>query len=61
MPALLMATSTSFLCIAQGGPGSVFPGVYKSMWDEIDKYNIEKFGCTQEELDANRLPINIMF
>ena len=48
-------------CIAQGGPGSVFPGVYKSMWDEIDKYNIEKFGCTQEELNENRLPINIMF
>ena len=48
-------------CIAQGGPGSVFPGVYKSMWDEIDKYNIEKFGCTQEELDAARLPINVMF
>ncbi len=48
-------------CIAQGGPGSVFPGVYQSMWDEIDKYNIEKFGYTQEELDAARLPINIMF
>ena len=48
-------------CIAQGGPGSVFPGVYKSMWDEIDKYNIEKYGATQEELDANRVPISIMF
>ncbi len=48
-------------CIAQGGPGSTFPGVYQSMWNEIDKYNIEKFGCTQEELDAARLPINIMF
>ncbi len=48
-------------CIAQGGPGSVFPGVYKAMWDDIDKINIEKFGCTQEELDAARLPINVMF
>ena len=48
-------------CIAQGGPGSVFPGVYKSMWDEIDKYNIEKFGFTQEQLDDARLPIDVMF
>lgn len=48
-------------CIAQGGPGSTVPGVYQSMWDEIDKYNIETYGCTQEELDANRLPINVMF
>ncbi len=48
-------------CIAQGGPGSVFPGVYKSMWDEIDKYSCEKFGLKQEDIDAQRLPINIMF
>ncbi len=48
-------------CIAQGGPGSVFPGVYKELWDDIDRINIEKFGCTQEELDASRLPINVMF
>lgn len=48
-------------CIAQGGPGSVFPGVYKAMWDDIDQINIEKYGCTQEELDAARLPISVMF
>ena len=48
-------------CIAQGGPGSVFPGVYDSMCAEIDKYNIEKFGMTQEELDAARLPFQILF
>jgi len=48
-------------CIAQGGPGSVFPGVYTSMCEEIDRYNIEKFGCTQEQLDAARMPMQIMF
>ncbi len=48
-------------CIAQGGPGSTFPGVYKNMIEVIDRYNIEKFGCTQEEIDANRVPIEIMF
>ncbi|MBQ1311312.1 MAG: uroporphyrinogen decarboxylase, partial [Blautia sp.] len=48
-------------CIAQGGPGSVYPGVYASMTEEIDKYNIEKYGATQEELEASRLPIQIMF
>ena len=48
-------------CIAQGGPGSVYPGVYKSMCDEIDKYSIEKFGVTQEYLDEQRLPWQILF
>ncbi|MDO4622403.1 MAG: uroporphyrinogen decarboxylase family protein [Eubacteriales bacterium] len=48
-------------CIAQGGPGSVFPGVYKSLWDKIDMINTEKFGWTQEQLDDARLPIDIMF
>ena len=48
-------------CIAQGGPGSVFPGVYASMCKEIDEYSIEKFGVTQEDLDAARMPIQIMF
>ena len=33
----------------------------KSLTKAIDKYNIEHFGCTQEEIEANRLPINIMF
>lgn len=26
-------------CIAQGGPGSVYPGVYKSLCDSIDRLN----------------------
>jgi len=48
-------------CIAQGGPGSVFPGVYQSMSDIIDNYNTEKYGFTKEELEAQRMPITIMF
>ncbi|MBQ8974526.1 MAG: uroporphyrinogen decarboxylase [Oscillospiraceae bacterium] len=48
-------------CITQGGPGSVFPGTYQALWDEIDAYNCEKFGFTKEQLDAQRLPISIMF
>ena len=48
-------------CIAQGGPGSVYPGVYASMCREIDAYSIEKFGVTQEEIDAQRLPFQILF
>ena len=48
-------------CIAQGGPGSVFPGVYASLCKEIDAYSIEKFGVTQEDLDAQRLPWQILF
>ena len=48
-------------CIAQGGPGSVFPGVYADMCEEIDKYSIEKYGVTQEGLDAERLPWQILF
>lgn len=48
-------------CIAQGGPGSVYPGVYKSMSDIIDKINTEKYGFTQEQMEAAREPIQIMF
>ncbi len=48
-------------CIVQGGPGSVFPGVYQCLWDEIDAYNTEKFGFTKEQLDEARLPISVMF
>ena len=51
----------SIPCITQGGPGSVYPGTYRHLWETIDKYNIEHFGCTQEELDANRPPRVIMF
>jgi len=48
-------------CITQGGPGSLFEGAYKALWDEVDAYNIEKFGVRQEDLDANRLPMVTMF
>ena len=48
-------------CITQGGPGSLYDGTYKGIWDAIDKYNCEKFGFKQEDIEANRLPINIMF
>ena len=46
-------------CIAQGGPGSVYPGVYKSLCDSIDKLNEEKFGIKASE--STRLPWQIMF
>lgn len=48
-------------CITQGGPGSVYPGAYKALCEEIDKYNTELFGWTQEQLDEARLPWTIMF
>ncbi len=48
-------------CITQGGPGSVFPGTYRTLIEEIDKYNVEHFGLKQEEIEANRLPLQIMF
>jgi hypothetical protein len=48
-------------CIAQGGPGSVYPGVYMSMCDIIDQYNIDHFGCTKEGLEDARMPHQIMF
>ena len=48
-------------CIVQGGPGSTFPGTYKSLTKAIDEYNIRTYGFTQEELDAARYPIQIMF
>ena len=46
-------------CIAQGGPGSVYPGVYMSLTKAIDKLNKEKFGI--ENPDSARMPIQIMF
>ena len=48
-------------CIAQGGPGSVYPGVYVTMGEEIDRYNCEKFGLSLDEIKANRLEEIIMF
>ena len=48
-------------CIVQGGPGSVFPGVYASMCKVIDEYNAEKFGTPVAEIEKMRLPHDIMF
>ena len=48
-------------CITQGGPGSLYPGAYDALFAGIDKYNIEHFGCTQEELDAARMPRRRIF
>ncbi len=48
-------------CITQGGPGSLYAGTYKGIWDAIDAYNCKTYGCTQEELDAARPPMAIMF
>lgn len=46
-------------CIAQGGPGSVYPGVYMSLANAIDKLNEEQFGIRAAE--SGRLPWQIMF
>ncbi|NLM83548.1 MAG: uroporphyrinogen decarboxylase [Clostridiales bacterium] len=46
-------------CITQGGPGSVYPGVYEVLTEEIDKYNEERFGIKREEID--RLPLQLIF
>ena len=48
-------------CITQGGPGSLYPGTYKALWDAIDRYNCEKYGHTMEGLENSREPISIMF
>ena len=48
-------------CITQGGPGSVFPGRYKALAEEIAAYNEEKFGFTKEEQAAGAPPMVIMF
>ncbi len=46
-------------CIAEGGPGSVYPGVYMSLSNSIDKLNEEKFGI--KDPDSARPPIVVMF
>lgn len=57
-----IGTNKHFIpCVNQGGPGSLYPGAYKCLWEGINKYNIQNFGCTQEELDANCMPMNVMF
>lgn len=46
-------------CITQGGPGSVYPGAYAALMEEIDKYSQEVFGV--KESDITRLPVQILF
>ena len=44
-----------------GGPGSLCDGTYKGIWDAIDRCSCEKFGHKLEDIEASRLPMNIMF
>ena len=37
-------------CIAQGGPGSIYDGVYDTIMAAIDDYNVEHFGIKKEEI-----------
>lgn len=50
--AVLDASSPSgFIpCIAQGGPGSVYDGVYDAIIEAIDDYNVEHFGIRRDEI-----------
>ena len=48
-------------CITQGGPGSLYEGTYQGLWNAIDRYNCEKFGHRQEDIEAARLPMTVMF
>ncbi len=41
-------------CITQGGPGSVYPGCYDSLVEEIDLYNAERFGLDVNEIRNQR-------
>ena len=50
-------TKSFIPCIAQGGAGSVFDGVYMSLTDEIDYYNCETYGFSKKELEDSRGPI----
>ena len=43
-------------CVIQGGPGSVYPGVYEAIFDTIEEYNQKRFGVTKEECDLH-LPL----
>jgi len=37
-------------CIAQGGPGSCYDGVYDAIFNAIDDYNVEKLGVKRDEI-----------
>ena len=54
--------TTGFIpCITQGGPGSTVPGTYMALVDAIDNRNTELFGWKKEDIEAARIPMNIMF
>ena len=42
-------------CVGQGGPGSIYDGVYEAIFQAIDDYNVEKLGAKREEI--KRLPL----
>lgn len=46
-------------CITQGGPGSLYPGTYKAMMEEIDAYSEVVFGTPAHEI--TRLEPQILF
>jgi hypothetical protein len=48
-------------CITQGGPGSVYPGTYMGLINEIDRKSVELFGVDQTEIEAERLPLQVLF
>ena len=54
------AAAEPFSAIAADENG-LWAGTYQGLWDAIDKYNRDTFGFTQEQLDAARLPMSIMF
>ena len=37
-------------CVAQGGPGSIYVGVYETIREAIDDYNELKFGIKKSEI-----------
>ncbi|MBQ3302353.1 MAG: hypothetical protein IJH04_09480 [Eggerthellaceae bacterium] len=47
-------------CITQGIPGSTFSGTYVELCKHVDRYNCEKFGFTQQEIEDARLPLQVM-
>ena len=46
-------------CITQGLAGTIYPGAYETLVEEVDAINSEKFGFTLEELAANRVPMRL--
>ena len=42
-------------CVAQGGPGSIYDGVYETIFKAIDDYNVEHFHINRDEI--SRMPL----